>query len=58
MRTNDGRVSHPVQDMIVSVIVVAMVTMVVLPDSPASGAIKTLGEHLSGAIKDVVGRAD
>lgn len=45
-----------VKDLMVSIIVVAMVTMLVLPDSPASGVLKTVGDFGSGAIKDVIGR--
>lgn len=56
MRTNDGRVSHPFQDIVVSIIVIAMVTMLILPGSPATEAIKAFGGGMAGAIKNVVGR--
>lgn len=45
-----------ISDVIVSIIIVSMVTMLVLPNSPATGVIKTAGEFLSAAVQDVTGR--
>lgn len=56
VKSSDGRYGHPIQDAVVSIIVIAMVTMLILPGSPATDVLKTVGDFMAGAIKDVTGR--
>jgi len=46
-----------VKDIVISIIVIAMVTMLILPGSPATTVLETLGGYMSGAIKDVTGNS-
>lgn len=44
-----------VKDLFINIIVISMVTMLVLPGSPATDVIKTVSDFMVGAIKDVTG---